>query len=195
MTGLIIWIAALITYGVFWLWYFGFGKKVTEGELNHYMRILSSSDLNPEFLDNYRQFFAKDDGKEFFMVNTLELKEPKVDAMALLERYQRVFIPGLMRRAGHPYFIGSARAKNIERLEGGDSDDWQIAALMRYRSRRDFGEIIVKTFNSEHHELKLSALEKTNAFPVSAQVNIGSVSLLVGLIVAFLACVSHLVVS
>jgi hypothetical protein len=64
---------------------------------------------------------------------------------------------------------------------------------MRYRSRKDFGELLVDTFRSEHHGFKLAALEKTFAFPASAILNIGSVRSLVGLVIALIAAVTHIV--
>jgi hypothetical protein len=51
----------------------------------------------------------------------------------------------------------------------------------------------VDTFRSEHHGFKLAALEKTFAFPASAILNIGSVRSLVGLVIALIAAVTHIV--
>ena len=195
MTGIVIWLLAATLYGLFWLWYVGLGRPVTEEETERYMDVLSRGDVEQSRLDNFRQFFKRDDGKEFFIVNALILKEPKKQAMDNLIAYQQVFMSRILKRAGHPQIITVARATSIEELDNGGTDDWQTLALVRYRSRRDFGEIIIDTFGSEHHGHKLAALDKTFAIPATAQVNASSVRVAVALGLALVASLIQLAVS
>ena len=192
-TLMIIWGVAIVAYCLFWAWYVGFGSKVSEQDLNRYMACVEQTELSEESVASFRNFFANDDGKEFFMVNLLRLKEPKNESRQLLNKYTSIFVGKLIKRAGHPYFVGLAQARNIENLNCEVVDGWTRTALMRYRSRKDLGELLVDTFRSEHHGFKLAALEKTFAFPASAILNIGSVRSLVGLVIALIAAVTHIV--
>ena len=192
---IIVWGLAIVAYGVFWAWYVGFGRKVSEHELNRYMVCIEQTELSEESVASYRNFFAKDDGKEFFMVNLLDLKCPKRELSQLLNKYTSVFVGKLMKKAGHPYFFGLAKARNLENLNCEVVDGWTSVALMRYRNRRDLGEMLVATFGQEHHGFKLAALEKTLAFPASGTLNLGSVRLVVGLVVMLIACAAHILIS
>ena len=192
-TLMIIWGVAIVAYCLFWAWYVGFGSKISEQDLNRYMACVEQTELSEESVASFRNFFANDDGKEFFMVNLLLLKEPKNESRQLLNKYTSIFVGKLIKRAGHPYFVGLAQARNIENLNCEVVDGWTRTALMRYRSRKDLGELLVDTFRSEHHGFKLAALEKTFAFPASAILNIGSVRSLVGLVIALIAAVTHIV--
>jgi hypothetical protein len=66
-TWMIVWGVAILVYGLFWVWYVGFGRKVSEDELKRYMVFIEQSGLSEESLASYRNFFTNDDGKEFFM--------------------------------------------------------------------------------------------------------------------------------
>ena len=76
-TLMIIWGVAIVAYCLFWAWYVGFGSKISEQDLNRYMACVEQTELSEESVASFRNFFANDDGKEFFMVNLLRLKEPK----------------------------------------------------------------------------------------------------------------------
>jgi hypothetical protein len=93
--------------------YVGFGKKV-EDELKRYMAFIEQSGLSGESLASYRNFFANDNAKGFFMANLLHLKSPNLKSRQLLTKYTPVLVGKLMKKAGHPYFFGIAQAKNLE---------------------------------------------------------------------------------
>ena len=194
-TWMIVWGVAILVYGLFWVWYVGFGRKVSEDELKRYMVFIEQSGLSEESLASYRNFFTNDDGKEFFMANLLHLKSPKRESRQLLAKYSSVFVGKLMKKAGHPYFFGLAQARNLENLNCEVVDGWTTVVLMRYRSRRDLGEMLVDTVGTEHHGFKLAALEKTFAFPATGNLNVGSVRLMVGLVVALIGCVTYILIS
>ena len=194
-TLMIIWGVAIVAYCLFWAWYVGFGSKVSEQDLNRYMACVEQTELSEESMASFRNFFANDDGKEFFMANLLHLKSPKHESRQLLAKYTSVFVGKLMKKAGHPYFFGLAQARNLENLNCEVVDGWTTVALMRYRSRRDLGEMLVDTVGTEHHGFKLAALEKTFAFPATGNLNVGSVRLMVGLVVALIGCVTYILIS
>ena len=92
--------------------------------------------------ESLREFLSKDDGKDFVMVNLLQLKIPRKESQEKLGIYQKIFLGALLRKAGHPVLIARAAAGNIENVDCDHSDDWGAAGMIRYRSRRDFSRHI-----------------------------------------------------
>ena len=75
-TPLIIWGTAFIIYAIFWLWYVGFRKPLTKEEIDHYIKKYQEFNNNSEAeLIGIRDFFEKDTGKSFVMVNSILLKK------------------------------------------------------------------------------------------------------------------------
>ena len=138
---------------------------------------------------------ANDDGREWFMVNLLELKSPKRESAKLLQSYSKIFLGGLLKRAGHPFFVANAQARNIENLHCEHADNWTSTGIIRYRSRRDLAEALLNTFGSDHHADKLASLEKTLAFPATASMLMGSPRVLVALGLALVAALTQIAIS
>jgi len=194
MTPLIIWGLAFTAYAVFWLWYVGLRSKVTPGEADEAFLALDGGSWTEAQRQNVRDFFASDDGKEFVMVNLLDLKKPVSTSLKQLTAYQKIFVGKLMRKAGHPIAIARTNIGNIENVACDNFDNWDVAALMRYRSRRDLLEMLHETVGSEHHGWKLAALEKTIAFPSTSWFILGGPRVVVALAIALLAALAHIVI-
>ncbi len=182
-----IWGAAALIYALFWVWYVGLKGKLSETEVEQYMQRFEALGLSADKLGNLHQFLAKDDGREWFMINLLELKSPKRESAKLLQSYSKTFMAGMFKRAGHPFFVANAKAKNIENLNCEHADNWTSAAIVRYRSRRDCAETLLDTFGSDHHNDKLASLEKTFAFPATTNLLMGSPRVLVAMVLALVA--------
>ena len=190
----IIWIVMAVLYTVFWLWYSGIKGKLSQAEVEYYMQQFESKGVNADNLSNLRHFLAKDDGREWFMINLLELKSPKRESSKLLQRYTKTFMAGMLRRAGHPFFVAIAAAKNIENLNCHEADNWTSTGIVRYRSRRDCAETLLDTFGSDHHADKLASLTKTLAFPATANVLMGSPRVLVAMSAALIGAMATIYV-
>ena len=190
----IIWIVMAVLYTVFWLWYSGIKGKLSQAEVEYYMQQFESKGVNADNLSNLRHFLEKDDGREWFMINLLELKSPKRESSKLLQRYTKTFMAGMFRRAGHPFFVAIAAAKNIENLNCDDADNWTSTGIVRYRSRRDCAETLLDTFGSDHHADKLASLTKTLAFPARANLLMGSPRVLVAMSVALIGAMATIYV-
>ena len=190
----LIWIVMGGLYAVFWLWYSGFKGKLTQTEVDYYMQQFESRGVNADNLANLQHFLEKDDGREWFMINLLELKSPKRESSKLLQRYTKTFMAGMFRRAGHPFFVAIAAAKNIENLNCDDADNWSSTGIVRYRSRRDCAETLLETFGSDHHADKLASLTKTFAFPATANLLMGSPRLLVAMSAALIGAMATIYV-
>ncbi|MBT3529165.1 hypothetical protein OAT92_08685 [Porticoccaceae bacterium] len=190
----LIWIVMGGLYAVFWLWYSGFKGKLTQTEVDYYMQQFESRGVNADNLANLQHFLEKDDGREWFMINLLELKSPKRESSKLLQRYTKTFMAGMFRRAGHPFFVAIAAAKNIENLNCDDADNWSSTGIVRYRSRRDCAETLLETFGSDHHADKLASLTKTFAFPATANLLMGSPRVLVAMAAALIGAMATIYV-
>jgi len=190
----IIWIVMAVLYTVFWLWYSGIKGKLSQAEVEYYMQQFESKGVNADNLSNLRHFLEKDDGREWFMINLLELKSPKRESSKLLQRYTKTFMAGMLRRAGHPFFVAIAAAKNIENLNCHEADNWTSTGIVRYRSRRDCAETLLDTFGSDHHADKLASLTKTLAFPATANLLMGSPRVLVAMSAALIGAMATIYV-
>jgi hypothetical protein len=196
MTTLVIWGSALAAYAVFWSWYVGFRPKVTPAEVEKTMQLLDQrGSLTERQKEHLRHFLANDDGKDFVMVNLIDLKHPRRDSREKLARYQKIFLGRLLRKAGHPVLTAIASAGNIENVACEHADDWSAAGMIRYRSRRDLMEVLPDTVGSEHHALKLAAMEKTFAFPASNWFMLGGPRVVAALAIALIASLVHLAVA
>ena len=194
MTAVVIWSLALFLYVAFWCWYVGFRKKITPDEVEDIMRHLdSAASWSAKQREHVQDFLANDDGKDFVMVNLLQLKKPRAKSREKLAAYQKIFLGALLRKAGHPVMVARAASGNIENIACEQADDWTAAGMIRYRSRRDFMEMLPSTVGSEHHGLKLDALGKTLAFPCSSWFMFGGPRLVVALAIALLAALLQLV--
>ena len=195
MSTTLIWLIALLTYALFYFWYIGFRSRVTPAEIERTMAILDAGLVDETRKSHLSHLLANDDGKDFVMVNLLELAKPRKESSKNLNAYQKIFLGQLLRKAGHPILIARAASGNVENVACQEFDNWTAAGMVRYRSRRDLMEILPATIGSEHHELKLSALDKTYAFPASPWFVVGGPKLLVPLLIALIAAVTQLSVS
>ena len=181
----------IAAYVIFWLWYTPLGGPLTVDEIDEYVAMLEARNSSEESIEQLRAFAESDDGGSFIMVNALDLKdaiEPPegmpADSTAddVMGVYMEHMFPALFARASHPVVAGDAifAAIDIVGIEGAES--WDSAGLMRYRSKRDLLEIASNPVFGEKHDYKVAALEKTIAFPITTQVNLGDPRLILGLL-------------
>jgi hypothetical protein len=188
-----IWGLAFVLYALFWLWYVGFRPRVTAEEVGETMKLFSGSgEWTEQQQENLRNFLTNDNGKDFVMVNLLLLNAPVAESRKKLRTYQKIFLGSLLRKAGHPVFVAMAASGNVENVASDHDEGWGAAGMIRYRSRRDLMEILPATIGSEHHGLKLAALERTFAFPASPWFLFGGPKLLAPLVLGLIAALVHL---
>jgi hypothetical protein len=196
MNALVIWPTAGLVYALFYWWYVGFRPKITPVEVEQTMRLFKTEgNWTDQQRENLRNFLANDNGKDFVMVNLLLLNRPQKDSREKLAKYQKVFLGALLRKAGHPVMIAMAASGNVENVACDQDEGWGAAGMIRYRSRRDLMEMLPATIGSEHHGLKLAALERTFAFPASPWFLFGGPKLLAPLVIALVAALAHLAAS
>jgi hypothetical protein len=186
-----LWLLPVLLYAVFVLWYTDFGGPLSDEEVDEFVSVMTANGVPPERVDYFAGFLRDDTGRQFLMVNNLDMNEdpPAVegapagaDADTLMGLYMEHMIPELLKRACHPVIMGPAvyQALDLSGIEG--AEQWTDAALFRYRSRRSFMEIISNPEILGPHHFKLAALDKTIAYPMETSLYLGDPRLLLGLI-------------
>lgn len=202
MRGIWLWLAALVAYGGFLLWYQPWGGPLGAHEIDAYLERLQDSSERPDpaRLATLRAFLEGDDGGEFFMVNLIRMQPDPVEmpgsgepvpAARAMERYTGHIMPALFRRAGHPAFLGRAAGGYVDQWAVAPDPGWSLAGVVRYRSRRDLMEIATDPAFGPSHAFKVAAISNTLAFPTTPELQLGP-RLLVALVLALLAALGHL---
>ena len=192
-----VWITLAIIYGLFFTWYTDFGGKLSDDEIKSYYSKFESNALkdgrvlNPRGMDLIQKFMEEDSGKQFLMVNVIDMSEnptfpdgtvSEESADNLMNEYMEHMYGEILKRASHPVFMGSAVNGSMDLVGIENAEVWETAALIRYKSRRAFLEIVTHPKMNSKHKYKIAALEKTIAFPVENRLYLGDPRLLLGLI-------------
>lgn len=175
-------------YGLFVWWYGGAGKPLTPEEAAHYFALLDGpehSHPNPSLRAAMEALARNDDGREFYMVNLINDPEDPEAAAA----YNRLIIPELLKRGGHPVFIARPIGRFIEPegLEG-----WDQVAIVRYRSFRDLLDMITSDLAEEIEELKAGSVSKTHVFPTHMEFSFIWVRFIVAVLLIAIGAMLHL---
>lgn len=200
---LLLWSIPAALYVVFTLWYTDFGGPLSEDEVAEAMAYFESRGMEPEQKSRMQSFLANDTGRQFLMVNNIDMNEtpppmegfgPGATADDYMNHYMEHMYPELLSRACHPAFFGrvAGPAMDITGIEG--AENWDQAALFRYRSRRTFVEIVTNPAIGPRHEFKLAAMTKTIAYPVEATLYLSDPRLLLFLVAALLTTVLDILI-
>jgi hypothetical protein len=189
------------------------GGKLSEGEIQDFLikydqnlrNVAMSSGpeddfyISPELRKDFlRKFMEQDTGRQFIMVNSVEMNKnpedvaganPGESADQLMSRYMEHMWPNLLKRASHPIFGGYAIWESMDLVGIEGAETWDQAALMRYKSRRAFMEIVTHPDMRSRHVYKVAALQKTIAYPVEPvgyysdlRIILGMLILIIGLL-------------
>lgn len=191
---LLIWAVPAFFFAVFVFWYTDFGGPLSETEVAAFLEKIDAQAAPPtETRERMRRFMESDTGREFMMLNVIDFAEDPPDVAGaepgetsdqLMARYMEHMFRELFKRACHPVIMGNAIHQamdlvGVEELE--HAERWDMAAFMRYRSRRTFMEIVTIPETRSRHEFKIAAIDKTIAYPVETEVYLGDPRLLLGL--------------
>ncbi len=186
---------AIALFAFFAWWYGGNGAPMdaaTKDAVVETLRQRLQGTPGESLIDEARQLMASDDGKEFVMHNCVRYR-PKAlyppgyhysdDPREADKRYGKAIIPHLLRRACMPVFIAKRSGRFID-CEG--VPDWHYVAMVRYRSQRDFFNFVLAIGAAGVDVHKWAAIQDTVVFPVKPLVNLFTVRLLVGALLALL---------
>ena len=186
-----IWLLPALLFALFLFWYTPSGGPLSEVEVDNFIVKMEENGSSPEAIAMIRQFGEEDTGKHFIMINNIDYNEtpgnvagaaPGENAQQLMDRYIGHMIPAMLSRGSHPVMMGPAAYRSIDVIGVDGVEIWDMGGLVRYRSRRDFLEIVTDPVFSGKHHFKAAALEKTIAFPVEPDFNLGDPRLLIGLL-------------
>ena len=207
------WFILIFIYCTFFVWYTDLGGKLDSDEIATYLVKMQdnreavgfSSPAEKERAKEQgviiEEFMREDSGRQFFVVNNIDMSEnpqdvegaqPGEDADQLMGRYMEHMYAELFKRASHPVFLGSAVSTAIDIVGIENAESWDSAALMRYKSRRAFMEIVSNPKMLGKHEFKIAALNKTIAYPVETVVYLSDPRLLLGLILIIIGLIIQL---
>jgi len=186
----LIWGIPALLYAVFFVWYTDLGGPLEPEEIDRFVTVLGERGFTPEQQVRLREFMEADTGREFLMVNVIDMAEdppdvegaePGLTAQQLMDHYMEHMYVQLFQRASHPVVFGDAvfRVMDVVGIDG--AEQWTMAGLMRYRSRRSFVEIVTHPAMRGRHEFKTAALDKTIAYPIETQIYLGDPRVLLGL--------------
>ena len=204
-TQITIWAVAAILYAIFWLWYVGFRRPLSKEEIDVYLDKLSKyNNKSAAGMAGLRQFLENDTGKSFVMVNSVKLKESpdRVEGVSegdtslkTLITYHKSFMKAMLKRAGIGIFQGKVAGNSVDVIGIENAEEWKISAINRFRSRRDFMEIVITPEFHEKHELKFASLSKSIAYPVDPWFQLGGLTVVVGLGLSLIAAITHILIT
>ena len=189
------WLVIAITYLGFFSWYTSFNGPLNPQEIEYYIEKVNATS---EELASFRKFMEEDDGRDFVMINIMEMYDtplqiegvkPGETTDQVLAKYMEYMFPAMLSKASHPVFRGNAAsllAMDIVNADG--METWTGAAGVRYRSRRDMIEISTNPEFAGRHEFKVAALAKTIAFPVAPFNYLGDPRLVLALLLGLIGC-------
>ena len=198
-----IWLSLLVIYAGFFLWYTDIGGKLDKEEIEFFLEKLEeNASANSVDSGSYnsqknliKRFMEEDTGRQFLMVNNVDMNddpgdvegaEPGESAERLLDRYMEHMYAQLLKRACHPVFAGNAVHPSMDLVGIEGAEIWDQAALMRYKSRRAFMEVVTHPNMGSKHAFKVAAMEKTIAYPVETVIYLSDPRLLLALILIIL---------
>ena len=199
-----IWATPALLYALFVGWYTDFGGPLSDDEIAMYLGRFEAIGFSQERRDRMQRFMESDTGRQFLMLNAIDYADdppdvpgatPGESAAQLMGRYMEHMFPTLFAHACHPTFMGDAVFRALD-LVGVDSletaERWDLGAAFRYRSRRTFLEIVTIPETLDRHAFKIAALDKTIAYPIETQINLGDPRALLGLLLLAVAALADL---
>jgi len=207
------WLVLIAIYGAFFLWYTDLGGKLNSDEIETYLVKLQENskakgisspaelEMSKATFKRVEKFMREDSGKQFLMVNNIDMSEnpediegaqPGETANQLMDRYMEHMYPELLKRASHPIFVGNSVLQAVDIVGIENAEDWDSMALMRYKSRRAFMEVVSNPKMLGKHEFKVAALDKTIAYPVETFLYLSDPRMLLAFILIILGLVLQL---
>lgn len=203
MTGVIAAAILIVVYILFLIWYYWFPKPLTKEEVERYVSIMAGRSGGDNKMSSVlRKFADEDDGKQFFMVSMEKYYDKPqykdgdhgITSEGANKRYAMNTMRLMLKRAGHPYgiFIPLINLSNINRQ---DDSVWDNVSLVRYRSRRDFLNMVTSPQWHSGYGDKVAALRENPNMPSKGLLALPIMPILVLTIFLFIGFMIMLCVS
>ena len=178
-------------YVAFLSWYDGWWMDpLTAIEVDSLAEKLVAQGAGLDRLEKLREMGKEDDGEEFFMLNLNRYEyaegEPQQGVPADYQKYGQVVILMILKNAGHPIFSGDFPPDFVAagELENGD---WHEIILVRYRSRRDFLNMITSDEFLKIAQHRSGGIQYAEVTPTRAGINMATPRFFVFAFLAILA--------
>lgn len=190
------WAILALVYVAFLSWYGGSGDPLSRDEIEEYVAIAQSrraesgegdlSEKDREIAVKLREFMETDDGQEFVMINLNvyrdaplyeDGREASGSAEEAEQEYARRILPNLLVRATHPILMLEPEV-SLGGIGEFERQDWSRVNLVRYRSRRDFLDFILKTTWNEDADHKWAALGRSHSLAATPRASFATMRLL-----------------
>ncbi|WP_422062051.1 hypothetical protein [Sphingopyxis sp.] len=200
-----IWAGALLLWLGFLLFYDGLRRPLRQQEIDAFLATLGPRMAETGNEDKrLRAFLEADDGREFVMLNLVRTRPGPVtdpasgetrDGSDWLRRYSDPFVRGLVKRGGHPLFVGRKVGGYIDAWNTPEDPGWSLVGTMRYRSRRDLVRMASDPAFRAAHPAKSLGIETTFSFPTQRQIAFyASPRVTAGLALALMAALGHIMI-
>lgn len=138
-----LWVGVAVAYLAFLMWHQPLRGPLSESEIRsafgeHYEQMRSRENSQASKLI---QFFLSDNGRPFYMINMNALPEQTPETREAALNYGSYMLPRLLARASYPVISTNVAGHLVNSLGPGLEKPGQLI-VVRYRSRRDFMEII-----------------------------------------------------
>lgn len=160
------------------LWYFSRKGPLTEKEIQAFMAQLQEAPTTHTETDVLQAFMQNDDGKEICMANFVSLYQEKITHPVTGEQvapqhavkdYMKKLLGLGLKKACHPIYLAYRAGGHIDSWGSEEQIDFRGLQMMRYRSRRDFMEIVNNSDLNDGLDIKFAAIEKTISYPAKMQ--------------------------
>jgi hypothetical protein len=163
-----LWIILAVLYAVFLAWHQPVRGPLTKQEVraafgDRFTKIRAAQDHRAARLI---EFFLMDDGRPFYMANLNALSEETTQTAEAARRYASYMGPRLLLRASYPV-LSTDLFPTLNNSLGGEIDKVERLVVVRYRSRRDFLEIITTPEFRQAVEYKVASLDGWYSAPGS----------------------------
>ncbi|MFK7913644.1 MAG: hypothetical protein AB8B93_06990 [Pseudomonadales bacterium] len=209
----VLWILPTLLWAAFTVWYTDFGGPLTQAEVDEGLATLierrsaiphesmQAQQAADDRLADIERFLRTDSGRQFLMVNNIDMADtppampgfgPQATAQDYNDHYMEHMYPQLLSRACHPIFFGTGAGVSVDVSGIDGAHGWDLAALVRYKSRRAFLEIITHPNMNDRHGFKLAAMAKTIAYPVEPGLYVSDLRFILFLVLGLLTALLDL---
>lgn len=201
----LLWLTPAAIWLLFTYWYTDFGGPLTQEEIAVGLQEVKSLGYDAETIAQLETFLRNDTGRQFLMVNNIDMNDnppqmpgfgPDATASDYVDHYMEHMFPQLLKRASHPIFL-SAGVNYVSDVTGvGDAaaSGWDSAALLRYRSRRSFLEIVAHPTLQGRHDYKIAGMSKTIAYAVEPTIYVSDLRLVLLLVFGLMTALLDILV-
>ena len=160
------------------LWYKGLQKPLSKKEIETHLAYFQQHPQKHTDIEVFKQFMLKDDGKEICMANFVSLHQgnithpitgQEVDAYNAVQDYMKKLLGIVAKKACHPIYVAYKVGGHVDSWGSDDDIDFRGLQMMRYRSRRDFIELMLHPNLEQGLAIKFAAIAKTISYPVQIQ--------------------------